>query len=158
MGALNRIGALINKTHSKVGAGGGAYWKEGSKTNLYGNAGSRGSLVNCLLDAKIFNTWDLSRSKEELGNARQESIGAVKSRKGRTLRKVKGEVVETTGICIACEYIPHFETPPRRFGGKPVVALRNVGCFLSVFFGYRETKYSPDDESGSTGRICVCFW
>ena len=88
MGALNRIGALINKTHSKVG--GGAYWKEGSKTNLYGNAGSRGSLVNCLLDAKIFNTWDLSRSKEELGNARQESIGAVKSRKGRTLRN-KGE-------------------------------------------------------------------
>ena len=28
-----------------------------------------------------------------------------------------------------------------------MVALRNVGCFLSVFFGYRETKYSPDDES-----------
>ena len=156
MGALNRIGALINKTHSKVG-GGGAYWKEGSKTNLYGNAGSRGSLVNCLLDAKIFNTWDLSRSKEELGNARQESIGAVKSRKGRTLRKVKGEVVEKK-YNRNMHSLRHFETPPRRFGGKPVVALRNVGCFLSVFFGYCETKYSPDDESGSTGRICVCFW
>ena len=76
MGALNRIGALINKTHSKVG--GGAYWKEGSKTNLYGNAGSRGSLVNCLLDAKIFNTWDLSRSKEELVNARGRGAGMRK--------------------------------------------------------------------------------
>ena len=95
MGALNRIGALINKNTFE----GGAHWKEGAKTNHYCNAGSRRSLVNCLLDAKIFNTWDLSTSKEELSNARGRgagimAIGSVKSRKGRSLRKVKGEVVE----------------------------------------------------------------
>ena len=94
MGALNRIGALINKNTFE----GGAHGKEGAKTNHYCNAGSR-SLVNCLLDAKIFNTWDLSTSKEELSNARGRgagimAIGSVKSRKGRSLRKVKGEVVE----------------------------------------------------------------
>ena len=101
----------------------------------------------------------------------QESIGAVKSRTGRTLGKVKGEVVEKKGKTIvknkkkkdnrnmhSVRIYPTFRDATTSFWGKPVVALRNVGCFLSVFFGYRETKYSPDDESGSTGRICVCFW
>lgn len=75
-GHLLEWGRLLTK-HIRRGAG-SAYWKEGSKTNHYGNAGSRRSLVNCLLDEKIFNTWDLSRSKEELGNARGRGAGMSK--------------------------------------------------------------------------------
>ena len=67
-------GRLLTKTHSK----GSYYWKEGPKSNHYGNAGSRGSLVNCFLDVKIFNSWDLSRSKDELGNARGRGAGMRK--------------------------------------------------------------------------------
>ena len=38
MRALIGIGRLLTKTHSKGGAysGGGAYWKEGAKSNHYG--------------------------------------------------------------------------------------------------------------------------
>ena len=38
MGAFIGIGALIDKIHSKGGAylEGGAYWKEGAKSNHYG--------------------------------------------------------------------------------------------------------------------------
>ena len=38
MGALFEIGRLLIKTHSKEGvySKGGAYWKEGAKSNYYG--------------------------------------------------------------------------------------------------------------------------